>query len=204
VTEPSLEALLGVLAELHRYKDAAYGDAWRKRGEVIAIFANLARKYDRLAIAIEESAPARTEPLADTLGDLCVYAAKYLTWIAETEPEEFETARLGIGAETAAATRGPVAVEAIFELLAREAGPGPPLRDDAWRDLQTAFGVLEHGLMAQASVNAEDAALLSWPEKARVALQIDGGSAGLLWRLWSGDHSQLDGLCAEVERMRGG
>ncbi|MGA2927152.1 MAG: protein kinase [Solirubrobacteraceae bacterium] len=78
--------ILRLLERLHRYKHAAYGDAWRKRGEVIAIFANMARKYDRLRIAFDEDRPAATEALGDTVGDLCVYTAKYLTWIAEQPP----------------------------------------------------------------------------------------------------------------------
>ena len=33
--------------QLHRRKDAAYRDAWKKRGEVLSILANIARKVDR-------------------------------------------------------------------------------------------------------------------------------------------------------------
>ena len=64
-------------------------ERWRSR---LAIFANIARKYDRLAVAFDEAVPAATEDLLDTVGDQLVYFAKYLTWIAETEPGAFATA----------------------------------------------------------------------------------------------------------------
>src|SRR2546423_5231405 len=86
--------ILRLLERLHRHKDAAYGDAWRKRGEVIAIFANMARKYDRLVVAFSEQRAAATEPLADTVADLCVYAGKYLTWLADEHPDELDDAGL--------------------------------------------------------------------------------------------------------------
>ena len=105
--------LTALLERLHRHKDAAYGDAWRKRGEVIAIFANLARKYDRLLVAFDEQRPAATEPLGDTVADLCVYAGKYLTWIAEQHPAELDRAELpDPAANRIAANRGPDALRA--------------------------------------------------------------------------------------------
>jgi len=69
-----LREVTKLLERLHRHKDAAYGDAWRKRGEVIAIFANMARKYDRLLVAFDEQRPAATEPLGDPRARQCVYA----------------------------------------------------------------------------------------------------------------------------------
>ena len=106
--------VLDLLARLHRHKDRAYGDAWRKRGEVIAIFANLARKYYRLVIALAEEHTAAAEPLADTVGDLCVYAGKYLTWLADTQPAGFAAASAGLAAHAASAKRGPEALERVF------------------------------------------------------------------------------------------
>src|SRR3954467_15877031 len=91
-----LSEVLNLLARLHRHKDAAYGDAWRKRGEVIAIFANMARKYDRLVVAFAEDRPAATEPLGDTVADLLVYTAKYLTWIADEHPTDLDDAKLPV------------------------------------------------------------------------------------------------------------
>jgi hypothetical protein len=82
----SAEAL-ALLARLHAHKNRGYGDAWRKRGELLSIFTNLARKYDRLVIALDQGRRSSDERLLDTAGDLCVYAVKYLTWLAAEHPE---------------------------------------------------------------------------------------------------------------------
>lgn len=77
------------LMRLHTAKDQAYGDAWCRRGEVLGIFPNIARKYDRWArIRLEsDSASAVVEPLDDTLADLLIYAVKYVVWLIERHPE---------------------------------------------------------------------------------------------------------------------
>jgi hypothetical protein len=59
--EPALESVLEVMLSLHEVKDAAHKDSWRRRGELVGIFANIARKYDRLVIAIAENESATTE-----------------------------------------------------------------------------------------------------------------------------------------------
>ena len=82
-----LDEALDLLARLHRHKDRAYGDAWRRRGEVIGIFANIARKHDRLAVALDERVPAATEDLLDTAAVHCVDFAKYLTWLSGADAE---------------------------------------------------------------------------------------------------------------------
>src|SRR5215218_11106518 len=111
----SRRQILALLDRLHRHKDAAYGDAWRKRGEVIAIFANMARKYDRLLVAFDEQRPAATEPLGDTVADLCVYAGKYVTWIAEQHPADLDAAGLPLpNASVIAARVGPDSLRAVL------------------------------------------------------------------------------------------
>jgi hypothetical protein len=85
------DTIQGLLNRLHKVKDTSYKDAWRKRGEVLGIFCNLARKFDRLIVAIDEESPSAAESLPDTLADLCVYAGKYLTWLAEAQPVVFES-----------------------------------------------------------------------------------------------------------------
>jgi hypothetical protein len=199
-----LSESLTLLARLHRHKDAAYGDAWRKRGEVIAIFANLARKYDRLLVAFDETRPASTEPLADTIADLCVYAAKYLTWLAETQPDAFSQ-RSPLTPAAASAQRGPAAVEAVFAALPAweraTAIAAPSDTVSGWQSTQRAFGALEHGLMAQATPGAAASELLSWARKVELAWQLTHASAGLLDRL-SGDQPEVLGsLRREVEAM---
>ncbi|MGH2532371.1 MAG: hypothetical protein ACRDJW_08695 [Thermomicrobiales bacterium] len=87
-----------MLETLHAKKDAVYGDAWRKRGETLSIFPNIARKYDRLEIAATQGELfqaatgklSRTvEPLLDTVADLAIYALKYLTFLAEQQRTTF-------------------------------------------------------------------------------------------------------------------
>ena len=45
--------LAAAVRRLHRAKDAAYRDAWKRRGEVISILANIARKADRLEYGLD-------------------------------------------------------------------------------------------------------------------------------------------------------
>ena len=60
----------------HNEKHVAYGDSWKRRGEMLGIMANVARKVDRLG-----GADTSDETSADTAMDLMVYLAKYRTWI---------------------------------------------------------------------------------------------------------------------------
>lgn len=60
----------------HIEKDAAYGDSWKRRGEMLGIMANIARKVDRLG-----QGETSDETSADTAMDLMVYLAKYRTWL---------------------------------------------------------------------------------------------------------------------------
>lgn len=71
---------------LHRSKDAAYGNSWKKRGELISIAANLARKIDRIE-QVTNGAAAGNEALLDTAVDLLVYAIKYETFLADQSRE---------------------------------------------------------------------------------------------------------------------
>jgi thymidylate synthase len=68
------------IAELHTEKDAAYGDSWRKHGELFSIIPNIARKVDRLG-----NSSTRDETSVDTAVDLLVYLVKY--WDLLTQPE---------------------------------------------------------------------------------------------------------------------
>lgn len=65
------------VADLHKTKDAAYGDSWCRRGEMLGILANVARKVDRLGKTDE------LETAADTAVDLWVYLLKYRLWLSE-------------------------------------------------------------------------------------------------------------------------
>lgn len=66
------------LCRLHTAKHEAYGDSWKRRGEMLGILANIARKIDRLS-----GGETADETSADTAGDLFVYLAKYRTWLTD-------------------------------------------------------------------------------------------------------------------------
>lgn len=77
-------AFLEFVMKLHATKHESYGDSWKKRGEQMSILANIARKIDRLGVGDEYDSSA------DTVIDLWVYLAKYLSWINgnESGPEQ--------------------------------------------------------------------------------------------------------------------
>lgn len=77
--EPVRSPFILAACELHREKDAAYGDSWKKRGELVSILANIARKADRLG-----GAETSDETSADTAMDFMIYLAKYLLWLEDT------------------------------------------------------------------------------------------------------------------------
>jgi thymidylate synthase len=203
VTEvaPEVVRMTDLLARIHRPKDRAYGDAWRKRGEVLGIFANIARKYDRLVIAMDENGPAATETLGDTVADLCIYAGKYTTWLAEMEPAVFDTVGLNTEASAAAAQRGPEALEAIFRELATwdHARDHTRPRDiaDAFQQVRGTFENLEHGLVTQASGQSG----LSITKKVELALDLTYASCWLLVHLDAADPEISASLRAQAEAM---
>jgi len=85
VQEFDINILFNHLKILHEKKTRSYGDSWKKHGEVLGIFSNITRKYDRLKALLEGKDSVSDESLYDTLGDLLVYSVKYLTWLAEPE-----------------------------------------------------------------------------------------------------------------------
>jgi thymidylate synthase len=64
--------------KVHTEKHAAYGDSWKRRGEMLGILANIARKVDRLG-----KGETSDETSADTAMDLMVYLAKYREWLTD-------------------------------------------------------------------------------------------------------------------------
>lgn len=73
------------ISGLHARKSAAYGDSWKRRGEVLGVLANIARKVDRLERATLSGGGTRDEALMDTAVDLLVYALKYITFLADED-----------------------------------------------------------------------------------------------------------------------
>lgn len=80
----SFEQVVELLKVLHYKKTLVYKDSWKKHGEVIGIFANISRKYDRIeSIVVNKAQITGDETTLDTFADLAVYSAKYLTYLAE-------------------------------------------------------------------------------------------------------------------------
>ncbi len=130
------EAFLEAVTRLHREKDAAYRNAWKKRGEVLSILANIARKVDRLQSVVEGGPTTRDESLMDTAVDLLVYCLKYQTYLADLDAT---AAQVLLGACTDAVASpysdGPAGFEHLLARLdlAGLERPGPTLRAAAAR-----------------------------------------------------------------------
>lgn len=78
---------LRVVKELHALKNSAYGDSWKKRGEVTSILANVARKVDRLEQHKLSSKEYVDESVLDTAIDLFVYLLKYRLYLFDLAPD---------------------------------------------------------------------------------------------------------------------
>jgi thymidylate synthase len=84
-TDPIDESgLQRTIVDLHRSKDASYGNSWKRRGEQVSILANIARKADRID-NVTGGSPTGKESLLDTAADLFVYAMKYETFLADED-----------------------------------------------------------------------------------------------------------------------
>jgi thymidylate synthase len=184
---------LDLLGRLHAHKNAGYGDAWRKRGELLSIFTNLARKYDRLVVALDGEVNAADERILDTAGDLCNYAAKYLTWLAERSPEDFNAVSTPNAADCADQGR----TEALETVLA---AVEVPLGDvaESWAAVKAAFVPLEVGLIAQGEGGEE---VLSWARKVELSWALAGASAALLLALGAENPGEVQEWRAEIEEM---
>lgn len=86
---PDAREFKDVVTRLHREKDAAHGNSWKRRGELISILANIARKVDRLANVANTASSTEDEGALDTVIDLYVYAVKYQTFLADSDPALF-------------------------------------------------------------------------------------------------------------------
>lgn len=88
------------IKRLHAEKDRAYGGAWKRRGELVSILPNIARKADRLENLVQTGATMRGESLLDTVIDLYVYVEKYRLFLAEhLEDNDRSTDSLVVGTD---------------------------------------------------------------------------------------------------------
>jgi thymidylate synthase len=87
----AITVLCSVIKALHRRKNVAYGDAWKRRGELTSILANIARKVDRLYIFGSTAALLADESILETTIDLYIYLTKYRLFLMEMLPESGES-----------------------------------------------------------------------------------------------------------------
>jgi hypothetical protein len=200
VDSPTLPEILDTLARLHDHKTVGYGDAWRKRGELLSIFTNLARKYDRLTVALDERVTSGDEALMDTAADLCVYAAKYLTWLAETHPDAFDAASHGASANASSDAAGPDALRVIFSHL-DPIGERQGI-EGSWTLVKAVFEPLEVALMTQAGA-ATTGTQFSWEEKTSAAWALTERAAQLTAAVARDRPAEWRVLLREVDAMGG-
>jgi hypothetical protein len=128
---------------LHRAKDAAYRDAWKRRGEAISILANIARNVDRLEYGLDGAPATAGESCLDTAADLLVYCLKYQAYLADLDPEAAARLFGGSGVRPPRSDGPPG-----FEVLLSQADLGPVAvasqpADEAAECVVSRFGNLE-------------------------------------------------------------
>lgn len=131
------------VARLHRAKDAAYRDALKRRGEVISILANVARKVDRLEYGLDGAPATPDESQLDTAVDLLVYCLKYQAYLADQDADAAVRLFGGSGA-IPPYSDGPAGFEALLSRahLLAVADPGQPAGEAA-RLVVSKFAELE-------------------------------------------------------------
>ncbi len=159
--QPTAAEIAAELIILHEFKDRKYKDAWRKRGELIGIFSNIARKYDRLVVAETEEDPDEAEPRADTAADLCVYSIKYVTWLIEHDPSAAD-AIPDADPEQWSGIHGHDAVAPALRQLADQASVTPADLASAFKAIAASFEELERILVDNQPTTGRDKATLAW------------------------------------------
>jgi hypothetical protein len=74
------------ITQIHRTKTLDYGNAWKKRGELLSVIANIARKVDRIETIGDRPVAVQDESILDTYVDLFIYCLKYETLLADNDP----------------------------------------------------------------------------------------------------------------------
>lgn len=86
------DGMNSAIKKLHSTKDRAYGGAWKKRGELVSVMANIARKVDRLEVYVASRHDLVGEAILDTAVDLFVYAGKYQLFLEDMNPGDLLSA----------------------------------------------------------------------------------------------------------------
>lgn len=132
--------LIDRIVALHNEKDAAYGDSWCKRGEMLGIMANIARKVDRLG-----GGETADETSLDTAMDLFVYLAKYKAWIGTGGTPDLDLSN-----------------EIMREVAAVVGVPSTGKIDYLIEHIKTEFDMLEEVVMGDCYRTGKITTLLEW------------------------------------------
>jgi hypothetical protein len=183
------------VARLHRAKDAAYRDAWKRRGEVISILANIARKVDRLEYGLDGAPVTPDESRFDTAADLLVYCLKYQAYLADRDPE---TASRLFGGSSACPpySDGPAGFEVLLSRtdLAPLTDPGQPA-DKAALLVAALFTELEAYFDQAASTRPVPGRL----DRLLALTDAAIGLAGALRREHAQAYARFTSLCLAIE-----
>lgn len=164
-TGPAARIKGGVKA-LHREKDAAYQNAWKRRGELVSTLANIARKVDRLEVSARNGTTLTDEAIMDTAVDLFVYLTKYRLWLLESFPDTMGPHLLPSGAQ-------PYSDHVSnFDTLVDAAPTAAPMNDQT--------PALVHEIMARFELLN---GLAVEGKDSRERLEAANGLAALAWRL---------------------
>lgn len=128
---------------LHTEKHAAYGDSWKRRGEMLGILANIARKVDRL-----QGGETADETSADTAIDLMVYLAKYRTWLLEKGIGVLGNGRRYEGGVAPKFSDDPGLANRLLERVEGKGLPEPAPNVDLVGDIDFLFARLEDAAKA--------------------------------------------------------
>lgn len=164
---PGEEEFVRSLVTLHNEKHMAYGNSWKKRGEMLGIMANIARKIDRLGVA------GGGDSSADTAIDLLIYCIKYGLWL-DMQPKKDE-AVIGIDF-----TEGNAHVVAVGNALHALKGAADAVELDSTliEQIKRLFDRLEHAVEEKRV------------DRVTLVAQIIALAYPLAYRLWKAEEWQ--------------
>lgn len=184
------ERLRVAISALHAEKAAAYGESWKRRGEMLGIAANIARKVDRLEGALSADVTTRDESLLDTAVDLLVYTTKYVAFLAD---QDKDVAKRVFGDSNLAlpfsdGTKG--FDELLSRMDFRRALTSDISVKDSIRDVLTHFAAVETGFSATTDERAARAQRLVDAALVTVAAVVRASSAAARSTFLSGHPTQ--------------
>lgn len=181
---------LTAVRALHRAKTASYRDAWRKRGEVLSILANIARKVDRLAYIADGAPTGQSETLIDTAVDLLVYCLKYETFLADLDTAVATSLFAGTDVTPPYST----GVSGFEELLARMDGrvSNNPVKHEI-HNVMDAFSSVEAAFSGVAVISPIEL-------RAQLAHHLSGCALRLVTALWQEYPDAVDDFIQRVSQ----